>query len=81
MQVAAFEALDEHSAAADIDGLRGFKSHSERAAPTEASREAELRARVLAQFGWDRHAIHGGHRSVREKGRQTEAKEERSRDT
>lgn len=77
MKVAAFDALDEHSAAANVDGLRGFKTHAERAAPAEPGRKVELRARMGAQFGWDRYAIHSGHRSLGARVRQTEANVER----
>jgi hypothetical protein len=69
--IAAFQALDEHAGAGDVDGVRGLHAHAERAAPAEAGGKAELGARVLAQFGWDRHAIHAGHRSGRVRGRQT----------
>ncbi len=74
MKIAAFQALDKHAAATEVNRLRGLKAHAERSTPAEAGRKAELRARMLAQFGWDRHAIHGGHRSLGAKSRQTEAK-------
>ena len=75
--VAAFAALNQEAAAPHIDGVCGREPHAQRSTPSETSRKAELRTGMLAQFGWDRHAIHGGHRSLGAMGRQTEAKVER----